>query len=256
MKKPSVASKHADTDPTLAADTVSAVDRALQVLDIFDPSAKALPLTAISERTGLPKSTLLRIIASLMNRGYLRALPDGRYQLGPAVLHLAAVYQRTVQPEDVIRPVLEGLVQASGESASFNVREGDIQVCLYRVDSLHALRDHVRIGQCFPMDRGCAALVLRAFSGEVGPEFDAVRAQVVVTTHGEQFPGTSGIAVPVYGLNQSLAGAMILSGPTSRFDEEAVTKMEALLLDAGAKLTHQLGGNPALFDLRVHRQPG
>jgi len=51
-------------------------------------------------------------------------------------------------------------------------------------------------------------------------------------------------------LNQALVGAMILSGPTSRFGEEAVARMETLLLEAGASLAHQLGGNRTLFDLR------
>jgi DNA-binding IclR family transcriptional regulator len=228
MKTPTAIEPDTENSAASAPDTVSAIDRALQVLATFDPGMKALGLTTISERTGLPKSTLLRIIATLMNRGYVRAIPDGRYQLGPAVLRLAEVYQRTVQPEDLIRPVLEELARETGESASFNVREENVQVCLYRVDSQHALRHHIRVGQCFPMDRGCAAAVLRTFSGEAGAQFDALRERVVVTTHGEQFPGTSGIAVPVFGLHQSLAGAMILSGPTSRFDAAAVERMEAL----------------------------
>ena len=231
-------------------DGVAAVERALSVLDVFDPEVKAVGLTALAERSGLSKSTALRLVSSLMQRGYVRATPDGRYQLGPAVLRLAAVYQRTVQPDDVIRPVLEELVARSGESASFNVREGDIYICLYRADSRHALRDHIRPGQSFSMDRGATALVLRAGSGEPGPACDDARASVVVMRHGEMFEGMSGIVAPVYGMNQALAGALLLSGPTSRFDEKAVAKMESLLLEAGASLTSLLGGNPLPFELR------
>lgn len=243
-------SRAARHDPESAQEGVASVERALTVLGAFDVQTKAVGLAMLAERTGLAKSTLLRLIASLMGRGYLRATPDGRYQLGPAVLQLAAVYQGTVQPEDVIRPALERLMRSSGESASFNVREADVQVCLYRVDSMHALRDHVRVGQCFALNRGAPALVLRAFSGEPGAQLDRVRKQVVVATHGEQFPGTSGIAAPVFSANQALAGAVILSGPTSRFGQKAVAKMQALLLDAGAALTAQLGGNPLAFRYR------
>ncbi|MBN9461097.1 MAG: IclR family transcriptional regulator [Burkholderiales bacterium] len=231
-------------------DGVAAVDRALRVLDAFDPEAKALGLTALAERAGLSKSTVLRLACSLMQRGYVRALPDGRYQLGPAVLRLAAVYQKMVQPEDVIRPMLETLVAESGESASFNVREGDVYVCLYRVDSKHALRDHIRPGQCFPLDRGATALVLRAGSGETGREYDDARARVTVVRHGELFEEMSGIAVPVFGMNQALAGAILLSGPTSRFTARAVARMESLLREAGATLTTHLGGSPLPFQLR------
>lgn len=232
-----------------AHEGVAAVERALDVLDAFDPEDKAMGLTVLAERSGLSKSTVLRLLSSLVQRGYVRVAADGRYQLGPAVLRLAAVYQRMVQPDEVIRPMLEGLAAQSGESASFNVREGDVYICLYRVDSRHALRDHIRPGQCFPLDRGATALVLRAGSGEAGSDCDDARARVVVTQHGELFEGMSGVAAPVYGMNQALVGALLLSGPTSRFDEKAVANMEALLLEAGASLTSSLGGNAMPFEL-------
>jgi DNA-binding IclR family transcriptional regulator len=240
-------SRRADKETRPKATSAGALGRALNLLDVFDTDERAIGLAALAERSRLPKSTLLRLVGPLLERSFLRVLPDGRYQLGPAVLRLAAVYQRTSQPEDVILPVLRDLVEFSGESASLNVREGDAQVCLYRVDSPHALRDHVRVGQSFPLDVGCAALVIRAFSGEGGARLDSIRMRVVVTTHGERFPGTSGIAVPVFGMSQSLVGAMVLSGPTTRFSKAAVARMERALLSAGARLTSELGGNPIIY---------
>ncbi|KAA0219304.1 MAG: IclR family transcriptional regulator [Lautropia sp.] len=229
---------------------VAAVERALRLLEAFDAPTRSIGLTELAERVGLPKSTVLRLIGSLVAHGFVQVTSDGRHQLGSAVLRLAAVYQKTARPEDLIRPVLERLAAASGESASMNIREGELQVCLYRVDSAHALRDHIRAGQCFPLDRGCSAQVLRAASGEAGARFDRVRSEIVVVTHGEVFSGTSGIAVPVFGLNQVLVGALILSGPTSRFTQQAVAQMKRLLVEAGGSLTQQLGGNPAAF--RMH----
>jgi DNA-binding IclR family transcriptional regulator len=240
-------SRHAAEPGNSEAISGGALDRALKLLDAFDTDERAIGLAALAERSQLPKSTLLRLIGTLLARGFLRMLPDGRYQLGPAVLRLAAVYQRTFHPGDVILPVLSHLVEVSGESASLNVREGDAQVCLYRVDTPHALREHVRVGQSFPLDVGCAAVVIRAFSGESGARLEAIRMRVVVTTHGERFPGTSGIAVPVFGMSQALVGAMVLSGPTTRFSKPAVARMERALLSAGARLTSELGGNPIVY---------
>lgn len=235
-----------------AQEGVAAVDKALVVLEAFDASQPALGLSALAQRTGLAKATLLRLIATLVSRAYLRGTADGRYQLGSAILQRAAVYQQTVQPEHLIRPILEELVDATGETASLNVREGDVQLRLYGVDSPNPLRDHIRIGQCFPVDRGCSSHVLKAFSGAAGPDCDQVRSRVVVTTHGEQFSDISGIAAPVFGLNQALVGALVLSGPTARFTDSAVPTLESLVLAASARLTVELGGNPSLFDL-VHR---
>lgn len=244
MTRQSRRSTNADSSKTASG---GALDRALKLLDAFDTNERAIGLAALAERSQLPKSTLLRLVGTMLSHGFIRVLPDGRYQLGPAVLRLSAVYQRTFHQEDVILPVLRNLVELSGESASLNVREDNAQVCLYRVDSPHALRDHVRVGQSFALDVGCAAVVIRAFSGESGARSEAARKRVVVTTHGERFPGTSGIAVPVFGINQALVGAMILSGPTTRFSKEAVARMERALLSAGERLTSELGGNPMVY---------
>ena len=68
----------------------------------------------------------------------------------------------------MVMPVLRALVQATGESAAYHVRQGRERLCLYRVDSPHPVRDHARAGDLLPLDKGAGGRVLVAFDPELG----------------------------------------------------------------------------------------
>ena len=147
---------------------VAAVDRALAILGAFESGDMSLPLAELAQRTTFYKSTILRLAQSLIRHGYLQRLENGSYQIGPAPLMLAALYQRSLRLGDVVLPVMHELAEQTGESMSMYSRHGDIRVCLHRVDSKHAVRDHVREGDVLPLERGSGGRVLLAFGGAKG----------------------------------------------------------------------------------------
>lgn len=230
----------------MAETGVAAVERALTIVDAFDPAGTPMTLNEIALRTGLYKSTILRLIASLERHACVLRLSDGRYQLGPAFLHWGNVFQRSSRLENHVVPVLQQLVEATGESASFYVRQGQHRLCLFRVDSGHSVRDHVRVGDLLPLDRGAAGRVLKSAEA---PGKRGATGQVVAT-RGERDPETAAVAAPVYGPERTLRGALSISGPRTRFGEPAVEEMGRLLLECASELTERLGGDPALFASR------
>ncbi|MCS6763467.1 MAG: IclR family transcriptional regulator [Candidatus Protistobacter heckmanni] len=226
---------------------MAAVDRAVSILATFSAAEPVLNLAQLAQAAGLYKSTLLRLIASLIRGEYLVQREDGKYHVGPACLHLSAIYQRTVQPADVIVPTLRELVAASGESASFNIKQRDKRVCLHRVNSPNPISDSVQAGDILELTRGAGGKVLLAFSGEPGTEFDAIRRDIVWCSVGERYPDTAAVACPVFKVGNELAGCLTLSGPKTRFDAASVASMSKLILAAATELTHKLGGDASLF---------
>ncbi len=225
-----------------APDGVAAVDRALAILDAFSEGDHALTLADLAQRTGYYKSTLLRLAASLEKRGYLVRREDRSWRLGPAASRLGAIYQLAYDLGDVVEPVLQSLAADTAETASFNVRDGGVRVCLYRVESAQRLRDHVRQGEVLPLDRGAGGKVLLAYSGEQGTEFDAIRERGVCTAFGERDPQVGGIAAPVFGPRGALAGALIISFPLSRLNRDAAGRLEPVVVAHAARITERLGG--------------
>jgi DNA-binding IclR family transcriptional regulator len=231
---------------------VAAVERALAILEAFNDQEPALTLAQLAERTQLYKSTLLRLCTSLVQAGFLKRREDGRYMIGVASLRLAGQYQRALQPAELIMPVLRELVNETGESASFNVREGNLRVCLHRIDSPQVVREHVRVGDCLDLPRGSGGKVLLAFSGEPGKAYDEIRKSGLCVTRGERHADATAVACPVFSAS-GLAGSLTVSGPTARFDAKAVRRIEKLLLEAAARLSRLLGGDTLPFAVKKIR---
>lgn len=141
---------------------VAAVDRAFEILNAFRADKPILTLAEISKATGLYKSTILRLMGSLEKYGFIWQRADGTYQLGAGTLALAGVFQEAFDLRQYVEPVLEELVRESGESASFFIRDGDHQVCLFRLDGRQTVRDYsLRLGDRRELNRGAASTVLR-----------------------------------------------------------------------------------------------
>jgi len=242
-----VASRQPSSDavagPSTSPDGVAALDRAFAILFAFRPDDKGVSLAELAERTGLYKSTILRLIASLMHHGMLLRSDEGRYYVGPATLRLGALYQRSLQLADVILPLMRRLRDESGESVSFYVRQKNLRVCLHRVDSTHAIRDHVREGDVLPLERGSGGRVLSAFSGTRGELYERIRRDGYYMSSGERDEETAGISVPVFSAAQPLAGAFTLAGPLSRVDDALMIRMRRPMLEAAIEASEMLGGD-------------
>jgi DNA-binding IclR family transcriptional regulator len=227
---------------------VAAVGRAFAILNAFRTSDTSLSLNEIAQRTGMYKSTILRLIASLVQEHCMVRLDDGTYQLGSMLLHWGGLYQAALRLDDHVPPVLRRLVQETEEGASFFTREGNLRVCLFRVDSPRSIRDHIRTGDLLPLDRGAAGRVLASFD-RLLTQPGAFPAQPYILTVGEREPDIAAIASPVFGPQGSLRGALALSGPAARFSPERIPLMVRSLLHASAELTRRLGGDAAQLEL-------
>ena len=219
---------------------VEAVERALSILEAFGERADRLSLAQLAEETGLYKSTILRLAASLERYGYLNRSEDGLYRLGPSLWRLGSIYRRNFDQGEQIRPELRRLVEATGETASFYVREGDERVCLYRENSRHAIRHHLDEGSRLPLDRGAAGQVLRAFGGGDDALGRATRRAGFYISVGERNPDVSAVAAPVLGPSRELRGALAVSGLTTRFDAERRETARAVLEAAATRLSGRL----------------
>ncbi len=223
---------------------VDVLDRAFSILFAFRVEDQPLTLTELSTRTGLYKSTLLRLAAAMVDHRFLVRLGDGRYQIGSACLSLSTVYQANLDLGDLLLPPMRRLNEELGETISFHVREGDHRVCLYRINSRHVVRAEVHPGDAQALNRGAGGRVLLAFSGEYGAPYDEIHQTFSYISLGERDLETSGISVPVFGVQQRLIGALGIVGPISRLGVEELKSFRPRLLQIAASITNSLGGEP------------
>jgi DNA-binding IclR family transcriptional regulator len=239
----------------MSNDKVEAVERALTVLNSFHADKPVMTLGEIAAATGFYKSTILRLTASLERLGYVVRDDTGVFRLGPALVRLGSIYRAGFNLGEAIRPELRRLVTATGETASFYIREGQYRVCLFRHNSPHSARHHVDEGATLPLTTGASAYVLLAFSDANPASTKAASAKIASTktvkvkavqerghyiSLGERDPHVASVAVPVFDLAGHFRGALAVSGLIGRFQDRARQVALAELAESTDRLRMRL----------------
>lgn len=221
---------------------VIAVTRALSLMETFEVGESALSLAELSRRSGMHKTTVLRLARTLAQSNYMVQTESGQWRLGPAAGWLGARYQAGFDVNNVVEPALHELVRLSGESASFYVREGDIRACVARVEGPQSVRHHVRIGARLPLDLGAPGRVILAFSGAQGEPYETIRTCGYHLSLGEREPDVSSVAAPVFRTGWHLLGSMCISGPSSRLTRAKLETHAKTVVAAANQLSYALAG--------------
>jgi DNA-binding IclR family transcriptional regulator len=107
------------------ASATSAVDKALALVEAVAAADRPLRLTEAAEQVGLHRATAYRVLADLVRRGWILRLGD-HYLPGPAVLRLArSTASTTTSLTGIARPMLDGLVAATGMMANLQVPDAE-----------------------------------------------------------------------------------------------------------------------------------
>jgi len=91
------------------------------------------------------------------------------------------------------------------------------------------------------LHRGAAGHVLRRYQAGATKPLGALP----ILSRGERDAETAAMAVPVFGAEDALLGALSLSGPIGRFDDARVSAKSAQPTEAGPSLSRELGGGAA-----------
>lgn len=201
---------------------VAAVSRALSILSAFQQGDQKLTLAEIARRVGMYKSTISRLTESLEAYGMLVREEDATYRLGTELIRLGSIARNSVSRYPDIHATLHQLMEATGESATYYVRRDRFRLALFRVDSPRTIRDHIRVGDLLPLDRGAAGRVLLSDGSKGSNAFRTI------VSLGERDPEVAAIAGPVFARDQVVA-ALSVSGPIGRFTKSSIKKMSSIV---------------------------
>ena len=142
--------------PAALAQTIA---RANSVLDALATNPCGISLAELCEQTGLAKSTLHRILATLVHFGFVRQAPVSRhYSLGFKLLELGNILLRQLDIRKEANPFLIALSNAIGETVHLVIRDGPSAIYIDKVDSgvQGGLQMVSRIGMAIPLH--CSAV--------------------------------------------------------------------------------------------------
>ncbi|MDX6741673.1 IclR family transcriptional regulator [Actinocorallia sp. A-T 12471] len=100
------------------------IDKAFLLLRAFDADHPAQSLASLARRSGLPRSTALRLAHKLRETGALERLEDGRFVVGLGLLEIASLAPRAHGLRAAAMPVMLGLLGATRQHVLLAVRDG------------------------------------------------------------------------------------------------------------------------------------
>lgn len=239
-----------------------AARRTLELVEFVAESAKPAGLMEIADRAGLDKSTAARLLALLVERGWLLRDPETRkYSVGPTLVGMSMAAGLSDPLRLHLFPLLQMLREQTTETISLQRRFGNLRMCVAGLESQESLRRALPIGDALPLSSGPSGKVVLAFAevsviaeaersvdellaGRLRDDLQFIRAHGYLSTDGDRTPGVAAVSVPVFGRDQ-VYGSVTVAGPSTRFSAEGRLAILPTLLDVAGKFTAVLGGNPA-----------
>lgn len=255
-----------DTPTSTSQKPLLVLGKITEILDAFSLARPSLTLGEIQQATGMPTSTVQRLVTNMVTQGLLDRTGD-QIRIGVRMAYWAAPAVKGVDVLTIVSPVLRELRDATGETACFFREEQGFRVCVAMAETRHALRRDMYVGKLLPLHAGSAGRVLLAWDDELAERIlsrplesitdttvtdpEVLRELVAQTrkdgyaiTTAEREDGSSGLAAPVFDASTELVGALALSGPTIRMPRSRCEEWVDLLVGAAEKLTRTLGGRP------------
>jgi DNA-binding IclR family transcriptional regulator len=246
-----------------APSSVKTVDRLVKVLDAFGPEQPTWSLAELSAHLGLPKSTLHRFLVGLETHGILRRdLSSKRWCLGYRLAIWGNLAADSTGLRQIARPVMQDLVNATGETAILTVYDAKAVICIDKVETNQAVRLTLEIGTRRCPHAGASSKILMAHlpneeiqailrekglpklcsstltdTEEILAELARIREQGFAESYEETDKGAWGVATPIRDWKGVVIAALGVAGPTSRFSSELVRQYLALCRQAACRIS-------------------
>ncbi len=234
---------------------VRSIERALDILDCFEPGRLELSLTDLAKRINLAMSTTSRIVATLEKRSFLaRNNETQRYSLGSRLAQIGALGLSNMELRKIALPFMRELNAVYNEGVSLYVVQGDERLCVERVESTRPLRRVINVGDRHPLTRGAAGRVLLAYlpparrqallAGDPFATEDALeelRRSGYTVSLGEREEGVTSIAAPIQDAKCEVVAAIAMSGPSVRFEGPGFSDKVAKVKRTSELISEALG---------------
>jgi IclR family acetate operon transcriptional repressor len=221
------------------------------MLAVFELVVRHQPIgvSALARELGADRSAVQRDLMTLADAGWIQTVPGarGQFELTLHILSLARPPHSSHDLRQVLRPLLERMHAATGETVYLTLPHQNGFMVVDALESKHVLRIVPPVGISVPMDGSATA---RAFLPYLPPEEQAIilggapshamqsdfaqtRKRGYAVNDGDIVPGSVAIAAPVLEPSGRPVGAIVVVGLSDRIVPELWPEIGAKLRDAG-----------------------
>ncbi|WP_408008479.1 IclR family transcriptional regulator [Pseudalkalibacillus sp. A8] len=232
------------------------LDSALKVLKMFTREKPVWGGRELANELGMNHTNLYRILETFeKNRFIIKDEVTKKYSLGYATWELGVIMYESLNVQKLIRPILEQLMEKTGESIFFTILDRDEAVTLEVVEPENKVKFSVSAGSRAPLYVGASYRSILAYlpeefvdalitgglvkytkttmtdPDELKAELEKIREQGWAQSQSEYTEDVIALAVPLI-VGREIIGSITVSGPTYRMSDDKIQEYLPLLKEA------------------------
>ncbi|MDD3937188.1 IclR family transcriptional regulator [Rhodoferax sp.] len=247
----------------------SNLSRGLAVLEFLSHHVEGLSLNGVAEPLGLPRSAAHRVLAELIEAGYVKHEGDfSPYRLTFKLASIGLSYMAESGVVELVQPTIDKLAISSGELARMSIVDGTKLIWVakaqgargglrYDVDSdpgeevrLFCSSNGLAWLSTLPDEKALEIIMKQGFNPEdYGPNapktiqdllacLAACRKKGYAVAHDMYEEGIAAIAAPVFhAVDKRVIGAVSIAGPESRLKGARLEDFAPMVLDAAREIS-------------------
>ncbi|WNH47381.1 SMP-30/gluconolactonase/LRE family protein [Stenotrophomonas aracearum] len=256
-----------DGDPRFAIPGAQALSKGLSLLTLIADAPHPLPFSELGRYSGLPKSTLHRILQTLIEYRLVRVDEASQtYRLGTRLFEMAHQVWSDFDLRSAAEPELLRLRELAQETTRLGILEGRDILIIDQRDHVQAMRLANGVGSRMPavvtsigkammshrppeeLQRYLSSGPLTALTphsildlAELQREMDLIKARGYAVSVEESALGVSGVAAPILDHRGEAIGAVSISGPSFRLPLERLHALGRDVIEAARRIAGNVG---------------
>lgn len=244
------------------------VVKSMDLLHLFRSDA-ILSLQEATLRSGMPKTSVHRMLKALEEMGLLEKDAQGKYRLGLLFIEFGQLVAERLDVRQAALPIMRELQQRVGEAVNLVVRDGNEAIYIEKVDTTQPVRVYTRIGRRAPLYAGACPRILLAFLSQEEQEqylkqvsfFKIARG--TLTDHNrvcsllaearsvgysisfsELEDDSAAVSAPIFDHKGQVIAGLSIAGPESRFQETDLPHLISEVQKGAREISLNLGWRP------------
>lgn len=241
------------------------VVRSMDILNLFINYSE-LSFQEIITLSGMPKTSVYRMLATLEEMGFLEKGSDAKYRLGLLFLKFGHLVSSRLDIRKVAYPFMNALHQDTEEAINLIIREGHEAIYIEKIDTYQKVRLYTAIGRRSPLYAGACPRAILSFlpDEEINAYLDALelkpiangtvtskdklyemiqqaRAEGCTVSHSELENHTSAVAAPIYNNVGEVVAGLSIAGIEANYVGEKMEILKEKVKAATFEISRQLG---------------
>ncbi|MEA3453671.1 MAG: IclR family transcriptional regulator [Candidatus Caldatribacteriota bacterium] len=248
---------------------MNSIEKSIEILNYLSYAEKSVGITELSSRLLFPKSTVHRILKSLLNHSLVDQERDSsKYRLGLRVIEYSNSFYNSFDFRQIAKPFLKKICSETGLTTFLTAWYNGRSICIDSIAPSRNANTHlfVEIGKEMPFHCAASAKMLlacqpfedikRIVKEKTLPKYTSktivnpkkleehllkIRDKGFSICNEELEEGIKAISAPVKNINKEVIASITITGLSKRISNSNIKKFIKVLVNSAQELSGMLG---------------